>query len=1061
MTALAALARVRPLHRKRIVCARYGAGRELLRALAASGESWIGFELVTPAALAHELVADTLLRHGLESADEFDELALLDDAIDAVLGQGSGGLAELVESVGLRQAIAASVQALRLAGTTATAVARARFRDEKKRAQIAQILEAYETRLRTVRRVDTAAVYRMAAEALTVGSVPLPVAHYSILPGLTRRGLAGAFLEALVASGAELLPADPVHGLEWPAGWLPPHVSSDATRPPPTVHLASVPTPEWLHDTVAVPTPLSWLHGVAAPPARDVAHPEAAGKVSVFDSQAARAEPLELELFAASSVTTELREVLRRVIAAGLRWDEVEIVATDAQAYGVALDGIARRLDIPVTYAAGLPVARTRPGRAVVKYLAWVEAGYPADLLREMLERGDVLPRSEEEVSGTALGRLLRRLRIARGRERYARAFALHERVLEAPQGAGDERSAGEFAEQRARERAELQALRGVVADLLADAPSGESDVTAAELASSLRRLLVRVPQHTAADRVAHTRMSERLARLIATGARRTSLRSAIAIVLAKLETRVPAPDASGSAPWLSAGGHLHLADLEHGGWSGRVATFVVGLDASRFPGGSGRDALLVDDDRRRLTADQAVPALPTAADRLEERRYAFAQLLARLRGRVTLSYAAWDALEGRTTAPASELLQAFRLLTANPNADYDALHSALEPAASPVPRQGALLDRDDVWLHALAYEGGLRRGVSTVVSLYPHLAAGVGASRARLGVASAYHGIVQPRVAFDPRVAGAAPVSATQLQVLGSCPLRYLLRYVLKVRPPDDPDLSGEYWLSPLDRGSLLHAIFERALTSARNGNIDIASSSFEARVLEIADEMLAVLREELPPPGTAIFELEREGVREDARAFVAMVREDGNNFIALEEQFGPGRRIPAVDVALPDGSTLPLSGAIDRIDRLPDGRLVVIDYKTGSRTPFDAGRGPFDGGRRLQHVLYAAVAATLHGAEVARAEYHFPSRRSENHRARYQARALRDGLDVVTRLLELARQGYFVPTTDAGDCRICDYAAACGARVGAHGKVDSPPAEWAREADNAALDVLRELRG
>jgi RecB family exonuclease len=255
------------------------------------------------------------------------------------------------------------------------------------------------------------------------------------------------------------------------------------------------------------------------------------------------------------------------------------------------------------------------------------------------------------------------------------------------------------------------------------------------------------------------------------------------------------------------------------------------------------------------------------------------------------------------------------------------------------------------------------------------------------------------------------------------------------------------------------MHAIFERALAMARAEKIDIGTDEFETRALAIADEELERERELQMPPGGAIFALEREGVHEDTRAFVAMVREDGDRFIALEQRFGRDGHA-AVPVRLPDGRTLYLAGAIDRVDRLPDGRLVVVDYKTGSRARFAGRKDPFDGGRRLQHALYAAVAETLHGAEVARAEYHFPTRRSENHRARFGRQDLRDGLAVVGDLLELATQGAFVPTTDPEDCRICAYAAACRVRPGSYGHVDSPPVRWAREAMTDALEVLRGLR-
>ncbi|NIR78508.1 MAG: hypothetical protein GWO00_09055, partial [Gemmatimonadetes bacterium] len=73
-------------------------------------------------------------------------------------------------------------------------------------------------------------------------------------------------------------------------------------------------------------------------------------------------------------------------------------------------------------------------------------------------------------------------------------------------------------------------------------------------------------------------------------------------------------PDGAG-APWSSAGGALHLSDLEHGGYTGREAVFLVGMDAELVPGAGGQDPVLLDGDRRVLGAD-----LPTSAELLKER---------------------------------------------------------------------------------------------------------------------------------------------------------------------------------------------------------------------------------------------------------------------------------------------------------------------------------------------------------------------------------------------------------------------------------------------------------
>jgi hypothetical protein len=1060
---LAAVAAAYPLQRKLLVCRHTGVGRELLRTLALSGTSWVNFEVSTPRLLANELVLADLTRQGLTIADEFDELAMLDTAIDEVLADASGRLAELAEGTGLRQAVANSVRALRAAGIGAPQLERARFRDEDKRGQIARILDAYERRLREQQRIDGAGVLARAAASLAVGDARLEPGPVLLMPGQSTRGLAGQLLDLLLERGARVLPADPVFGMAAPAAWL------VGALPEPADALAGGVSPlSWLHD------PGGWSRAAEAGSADRAAATERGSAAAEPDAD--DAGDVVLDLFAATSVSAELREVMRRVLAAGLHWDEVEIVATDAVVYGVALDGLARRLGIRVSYATGLPVARTRPGRAVAKYLEWVEQGFPADVLRQMLERGDVAAR-DGAVSGTALARRLRLLKVGRDRARYDAALLRRERSLDAAQAADDERTPEEFAEDRARERDEIAALAGIVRPLLAASPAVAPRAAAqpsfaapAELARGLLVLLAMVPATTSVDRTAKRRLEAKLKRIESSLTRVTTLSGAIAVLTSRLRDAVPAPDADGGSPWTSAGGHLHLSDLEHGGHAGRRATFIVGLDSGRFPGGGGTDALLVDDDRRRLTGGQPTPALPTSSERTDERRHAFAALVARLRGRVTFSHATWDAVEGRAVAPAAELLQAYRLQSGDATADYEALHRAVSPAASAVPRASALLDVDDVWLHALARPdngahntGALRRGIDTVCGAYPQLAAGVGAWKARLRsrTGTPYHGVIAPRPGLDPRAATRA-VSPTQLQVLGTCPHRYLLRYVLRLKKPDDPQLSVEQWLSPLERGSLMHEVYERALRQATTQPLDVESGSFGDLVIDILHDRIEQMKELLPPPGGAVLDAEVEGLHQDARAFVEMVREDaraGRHFIEFERKFGRDGAEP-VEVVLPDTRTLRLAGAIDRIDRHPDGGLVVVDYKTGSSFRFGGKSGVYDGGRRLQHVLYAKAAERLLGADVAAVEYHFPTRRSENHRARYDRQDLRDGMAIVADLLEFVANGWFVPSNVADDCRFCDYAAACRVSVDPYGKVTSPLAEWSREVEGEAADLMRRVR-
>ncbi|MGH7477840.1 MAG: hypothetical protein ACRELD_16365, partial [Longimicrobiales bacterium] len=345
-----------PRVRKLLVCRARGEGRELLRGIAVHGHGWIGFEATTPRPLALELVGDLLAERDLTPLDAFAEQALIDDALDDALARGRTTFTALADGLGFRDAVADTIAALRSAAITPARLQQAAFTDQAKRELLVAVLERYLERLERTRRIDSAGIFELAAAALQDGAVRPPRARLYLMPELSRRGLRGRFLRRLEAHGAAVLESDPVLGLEAPAALT------------------------WAAGVAEAP--LSWLN--ASQPG---------------DAPAAGAA-LRLDVFAAASPTDELREVLRRIMAAGWHWDEVEIVAADPAIYGGALHALSERLGaidgaghwrpIPCSFGVGLPVERTRPGRALAAYLRWLESGFPATVLRELLDAGDI-----------------------------------------------------------------------------------------------------------------------------------------------------------------------------------------------------------------------------------------------------------------------------------------------------------------------------------------------------------------------------------------------------------------------------------------------------------------------------------------------------------------------------------------------------------------------------------------------------------------------------------------------------------------------------------------------
>jgi ATP-dependent helicase/nuclease subunit B len=1048
------IARDHRAERKVLVCPNRGVGRELLRALAVKGVGWVGFEVTTPAELAVELTAMDLAKDG-RAADDFQRRGILDRAIDATLlnGRGESRLADLVDGVGFRDALANAVDALRLAGIDSKELGKRQLDDPERHAAIAGIARRYEEGLRSENLLDTADLLRRAVELIRAQKDRRFDATW-LHPELRTRGLAGQLLRLLAERGARSLDADPVFGLD-----------------------PSSPGPGGSHHPSRT-SRLSWLHAIDASFHADTPEPEAAsggpnldlfGARSERDGEASQSGNPEIELFAAAGPSEELREVLRRTMASGRKWDEVEIVAMDPIVYGCALDALGIRLGIPITYAVGLPVDRTRQGRAIATFLHWVQTGFPAALLMQLLETGDVASGTEPPVGGHRLARRLRRLRIGWGRDRYLYSI---EQALTAldhrPLAEESERFSREELETiRAREREELEALHSILSGVLeatppAPGPLGRGGVriSPADLSRAVLALLRFVPARGPIEIEARGRLVERLDQVAGSLKRSTTFGAAMTILRSHLEIRVPSPGTEGPLPWSSTGGALHFSDLDHGGWTGRPLTFVVGLDAERFPGSGIQDPVLLDADRFRLGPRD----LPSSASRLVERRHALAALLARLRGTVVLSYDAWAPAEGRAVAPAAEILQALRLREQNSTMDYEDLRRTLTPIAGIVPSGTGKIDGTDVWMAAIERDGVLLAGTRQVLESYPRLAAGLRARDARQASTLTVHdGRIRPRAELlDPRRNPERVVSSTMLSALGECPLRYLHRYVLGLKPADDPVLDPAAWLTPLERGSLLHELYEHSLERGREQRLAYGSPQFAALVLDVLDETIDRYRIRVPAPSEVVFERERERLRSDARSFVAMVRARGAEWIEpLERWFGYRSDTPAVAIDLPGGG-IHVGGRIDRVDTLQDGRVVVVDYKTGGNYGFDASSGTYRQGRLLQHVLYSRVARKLYDRPVARVEFHFPTVKGENEVAAYEIERLAEGERVVDLLLDMVAAGHFVPTEADNDCRFCDHRTICRVRMEGNRVVESPRAKWAKASCETLpeYEPLRKVR-
>jgi ATP-dependent helicase/nuclease subunit B len=335
----------------------------------------------------------------------------------------------------------------------------------------------------------------------------------------------------------------------------------------------------------------------------------------------------------------------------------------------------------------------------------------------------------------------------------------------------------------------------------------------------------------------------------------------------------------------------------------------------------------------------------------------------------------------------------------------------------------------------------------------YPHLARGLTLERERESDRfTVYDGwIPEPGAEIDPTAPGGPEVSASRLETLGQCPLRYFFRYVLEIEPPEELTVDPEVWLDPLSRGLLLHEVLEAFVKELiERGDIPVAARD-AGRLSAILNARIDHYRSEIPPPGESVFRREVAQLRRTAEIFLHE-EEDYCKRTANQPQFlevsiglkagGSGTPLDTeepVEVRLPQGSSLRVRARIDRVDRVArtkENAFAIWDYKTGAAWKYRQDP-PFWEGRVIQHVLYMlvlkarlkAMGKDFGGARVEDFGFFFPSERGQGERISYTLQQLEAGPDVLGRLAHIAAGGAFLATSDHGnDCTFCDYRAICG---------------------------------
>ena len=728
----------------------------------------------------------------------------------------------------------------------------------------------------------------------------------------------------------------------------------------------------------------------------------------------------------------ETREVLRTIVEEEYPCDRVQVFYTTQEPYSQYFYQLSLLYQIPMTFHSGISIKNSHPAQFLFSLLDWINDNYSITKLVTLLKYSSIDIDLKEDLALQRFTSLLRESPIGWGRERYIPGLDLAIEEKKRKMGNTSEEKAQEFAE-------DIQCLLAVkewVREIFAEIPDfkPENRISLPLIARNLSGL---VKKYTLKDK---SNIDEEAVMVIEH--RLSTLEEALSLefpaneALLLIRNLIEQERINCSPP---LPGHLHIASYKKGIWLNRFYTFIVGMDYQKFPASSDEETILLEKEKepfRHLLNNNE-------KNRIEQLR--LLQLILSQKGKKYLSFSCYDTVTQHEQAPANLFFHLYRLQKKNILLDYNTFYQDLSPIRNFIPQNSAgILDEGEYFLYF-----GKKEKID-LQPLFSHkyytLQEGIRADRTRREEGfNIYNGNIEVKTAItDARENRGIVVSASKLERIAFCPYLYFLVDVLKIKPPKEMVYDPTTWLNPLERGLLLHKVYEEfyqtLLGNTKSKRIEPSYSKHWLLLKKITEENLAEKRRYLAPPGELVYESEKKGILESCQVFLKVEEEIykkyANRPLYFELAFGTRDseheilgKVKAVELRFPDGSRISIQGKMDRVDILPDGTYLVIDYKTGSSRDYKK-NNPFRYGQQIQHALYAiALESILAKREkdlspkVSESGYYFPTVAGQGNLVLYEQQNREQVLEIINILLNIVAKGNFSMIQKADDLLCKDY--------------------------------------
>lgn len=595
----------------------------------------------------------------------------------------------------------------------------------------------------------------------------------------------------------------------------------------------------------------------------------------------------------------EAKEVLRNIFLEKLPFDSVLLVTPTSepysqlfyqlmQQYTYANDEIPPQKEFPVTFGTGLPLLLSSPAKLLMLLLDWVGNGYRShelinifssdtfDLKEDQRDSEGNLPEAPEIFSKLNVINFIKNSGLTWQRRSYVSCF---ENYLNRERNYDDTKlqKCGAW-------------LIGFVTDVFENVPEETEDGVDVELLlESLKSIVVKYKRvYSAFDSQGlHTTLNNLNTTI---KGRHVNLGEAVEIIKDYMrDIRILSES--------PASGRMHITTYNQAAWIERDNVFLIGMGAENFPGMAMENPLLLDKER-------VSPPMTTSVERTNKNIEIMHSFLESVDGNLTCSYSNYNTVEIRECYP-STLFNKLKEMC--PGAECFDVGFIMD-------NESCFMDTSDYWLtfkNRIAYEKTPADNTEETPAEEP---------------------------TFTPiwesaEQARELKLTATSILDYLKCKYRYFLKHVLNLKEIKTTEIDTIGWLSSLETGNIYHKIIENFLTHTIENPALLSSKEASVELIrKIATDEIAIFEKELPTASDFHTDRQRKEILLNVEKFAEKDVGQATKRKALYTEYSFGSDESPVIIDLGEGLNINAVGKIDRIDRLNDDSIEILDYKSGS---------------------------------------------------------------------------------------------------------------------------------